>query len=1256
MSDSAEHELQRAIELLGAIEPGTHVIEASAGTGKTWTITSLIAAALALDAVHASRVLTVTFTRAATAELRVRVRERIASLAEAIADPGTADTVARAVLAQVGGDDAPRIVGERLARALAESDAIGVDTMHGWCATLLGQYGDLLGLDAPGDDASAALPPVAELTERGALEASARVPMAQWYGFTRRTVSVGGLEQLAGAALAGIGRVLVQREDGTLLGDDPAEVARLERDITRIAEVHRMLSTEWSAHREQYVQSCHDAIAAKRLSGKQWQLRYLDKRVGALDHVFADLLRLFEANREQRELIQRFCTSELAVTSKSADDPFTLGEFSDLLDELIALLPSLADALAMPLRYFIESVQQSLPRKANDFDDLLRLVAEGLARDPAVAERVRRSADLVLIDESQDTDPLQWRIFLSLFGDATSLKRLVLVGDPKQSIYRFRNAEVAVYLAARDAATTTPFTLDTNYRSDPALVRAVNAVYAGAPGVFGEGVQYEPVAPSRTHAELVPLVAAPLRVVEVVPDETRSSVHAVREAVALDVASRIVQVLHAPASSAQQLMRDGAVPRAITARDCAVLVATNRQARQIVKALRIAGVHAVAATRNAVTQSDTAGDVYTVLRALDAPDDRALLRAAALTALVRPALGLALTDPPVVILDALDGEAGQRLEEALRSARSRWNTRGIMDAWITLDHLLGLSLHIADAAEAERRLTDVRHLLELLAAHESRTRAAPAEGLRWLAERMQERATDQLTADELEERLESDDDAVRVLTMHASKGLEFPLVWIPYAWVRPHSRPPTRDRPLVRRYDAELAAVEGVVPIGSGKPSEHPVAQSEHAAQLLEQQRLLYVALTRARNGCTVYVHDDPAHRESSLARLLTSGGNGSLARAAQMSAERSNGIALERMGTGSGGSGPARGTLVKLRDTEPILPAEWTRREALDTWWRRGSFTSLTTGTGAALTAELADPEVLMLEGAREPAADEGEESEPRRVGVTRNVDASPGGARVSLADFPRGRAAGNVLHDVLERVVQQRGVPGAIAPVAADALARQGLDADAWSAPLVAALESVLDVPLVGLTTSAATTSAPSLRSLATGTTFTELTFDLAVVSVRGRAIRARQLARAFALHPGGNVPDDYAAELAALDFVPLRGLLTGTIDLVARHNDTWTLLDYKSNHLGDTVGDYTLAPMTASMRAHHYILQYHLYLVALHRFLRVRQPAYDYDQHILGVGYLFVRGMDAAHAGSGVFADRPPRARIEALDELLRTGEIA
>jgi exodeoxyribonuclease V beta subunit len=255
----------------------------------------------------------------------------------------------------------------------------------------------------------------------------------------------------------------------------------------------------------------------------------------------------------------------------------------------------------------------------------------------------------------------------------------------------------------------------------------------------------------------------------------------------------------------------------------------------------------------------------------------------------------------------------------------------------------------------------------------------------------------------------------------------------------------------------------------------------------------------------------------------------------------------------------------------------------------------------------------------------------------------------RVPLADLPRGRAVGNALHDVFERAVQQRAFPGLIDTLVPEALVRQGLDSASWATPLATALESAFDVPLVGLGA-----PTPTLRTLAAGTTFTELTFDFAVASSPDRGVRARQLARVFAEHAGGAVPASYADEIAALDFTPLRGLLNGAIDLVARHGESWVLLDYKSNHLGDATSDYAIAPMTHAMMSHHYILQYHLDLVALHRFLQLRQPAYDYDRHVGGIAYLFVRGMDAAHPGTGVFTDRPPRARIEALDAALRTGE--
>ena len=1291
---------------LVALTPGTHVLEASAGTGKTWTITTLVAAALALGRVTPARVLTVTFTRAATAELRVKVRERLAQLAALLAAPRTDDETVRVLLDaelatgvhgsvddSIARQAARHVLRTRLLDALADADSIGVDTMHGWCATLLGQFGDLLGLEPPRTDTSTVLPPADELTERGALAAATDAPVAQWIGFSRRIATSEGLAQVARALLAGVADVQLMREDGSIAGMDATAVADARALCARVEAMHARLAIEWARDAERFEAQLRTALAQGQLSGAKWRLEWLEKRTASVSRLVSDITAYFTLSKDEAKQVAYFGTRELAAAVKKGHAPLSFGECSDNIDALLGLLAEVRTALAMPLGAFIDAVRAALPRRADDFDDLLRLVAEGLEREPTVARRVRAATDLVLIDESQDTDPLQWRIFATLFHQTGERKRLILVGDPKQSIYRFRNAEVAVYLAARAQATSPVLTLDTNWRSDPALVRAVNTIYEAAGPVFGAGVTFQPVRAARTSPQLVPGTETPLTFVAMPSEVGGASVARARARVADDVARRIAAELRAPAAARLRVPDGHGGERTVEARDCAVLVSANAHAHLMVQALRAVGVHAVAASRQAVTQGGTARELASVLRALEDPGDRAALREAALTALVRPALGLDLHDAPAVILEALDGDAGRRLDDALRSARARWYARGVMDAWLTLDRALALSWHAASHPDAERRLTDVRHVLELLAAYETQQRATPTDCLRWLAERLAERSVDQLTAEELEERLESDEDAVRVLTMHASKGLEFPLVWIPFAWsMRPNAKI-SPQAPLVRRYDPVHGAVVGIVPVGSTSLVDHPVVRDESDALALEQQRLLYVALTRARHRCVVHVSDADRHVTSALGHLLgaTSAKDGigqSMAQRARALAQPGTGIAFERMEEGA----PTQPSRAERSDDTPasaLTARAWSRIRPLDTLWRRGSFTALTQrAIDVSPRVDVALPDAQRTErtapsprtrdvfeefdvadDVREPAADEGDDRRAiaplAAVMATRTpgamTDLVPARPRVVLAEFPRGRAAGNALHEVFERAVQARFSAPSVAEYVVDALQRHGLDAARWASELAVALDAAVQVPLLRLGDvgePGAHATSPTLRQLVSDRAFTELTFDFTVAQPRESTdrdalLRARHLARVFRDHPGGAVAPEYADAIASLDFLPLRGVLTGAIDLVARHEGRWYLLDYKSNHLGDTIQDYDDAGMTLSMHAHHYVLQYHLYLVALQRLLRLRLPAYDYDTHIGGVGYLFVRGLDAAHPGAGVFVDHPPRARIDALDHLLRYG---
>jgi exodeoxyribonuclease V beta subunit len=880
------------------------------------------------------------------------------------------------------------------------------------------------------------------------------------------------------------------------------------------------------------------------------------------------------------------------------------------------------------------------------YDDLvtrLRATLEGPG-GAAIAARLRARYRVALVDEFQDTDPDQWAIMRTAFGDGGST--LVLIGDPKQAVYAFRGADVYAYLdAARNAATRE--TLGVNWRSDGGLVEAYDALFRGHTLGHPEIAYRDVVAAERNRAPRLhgAPVATPLRIRVVArqdPDIKRtptgwSSAASAREHVARDVAADVARLL---AANAQ--VED----RALGPADVAVLVRKNDQARAVKAALEAVGVPAVVNGAGSVFATESARDWLRLLEALERPESLPRARAVALTAFVGWSTEAIASAP-----DERWGELQQTLHGWAGILR-RAGVATVMEA-ITQDEQLPERL--LSMMGGERELTDLRHVAELLhgAAVDGRLGITALAG--WLRRRMAADERD-AGAEDRARRLESDAAAVQVLTVHRSKGLEFGVVYCPFLW-DPFW---ISDEPSPAIYHD---AARGDVRTIDVALDPRDAAFAEHAAKDREEQRgeelrLAYVALTRAKHQAVVWWASTFNSRESALGRLVLEPFEGPRKPGAEETARE------------------ARDRFKALADSAPIVlersfvdkGARWAVREpaaaaltaasfdrSLDTRWRRMSYTSITAGAYEARVAS----EV-------EEAA--GSDDRPEEGPVPASADEPDAEAAVLhavpslLSDTPAGARLGTFVHGVLEDAdFAAPSLADELAARVAEAGRRRTIDVGDPVA-LADGLRAAIETPLGPLAGEA------RLRDLTSGDRLDELAFELPLAGgdTPSGELTLTAIADALRAHvePGDPLAG-YAERLTdPLLKTSLRGYLTGTIDLVARLRDGFAIMDYKTNRLAAageplTAGHYSPAALAEEMQRSHYALQALLYAVALHRYLRWRSPGYDPDRDRPTILYLFLRGMvgeatpRVGDQPCGVFAWRPPVGLLPALSDVLDGG---
>jgi exodeoxyribonuclease V beta subunit len=1257
---------------------GVTMLEASAGTGKTYSIASIVLRLVVEEGLGIDELLVVTFTEAATAELRDRVRRRLrdalaiaerAAAAGGIPAGGTLaahDEVARVLVTRALARGTLADVVARLRGALGRFDDAPITTIHGFCHRVLRERA----FECGGELDAELLTDDAELLESVVRDfwacETAKRPVALVEALVGRAgVSLPTLHALARRALRHPESCCVPALD--LMDATSLEVLLEER--ARLAED---VGGWWGPDGEanEILALVGEAREAKILSGSKWPARSVENRAIAI----ATWARGNPARDPlpEKELRYFGASGLRAACNKGKEAQAPVHPLCARIDALLdadARVQGAALAEALRLQHACvawvraEVARRKRAARQHGFDDLLRLVRDALKRDEegTLADALRQSFRAALIDEFQDTDDVQWEIFRRAFG--TPEHRLVLIGDPKQSIYAFRGADVEAYLAARGSAATR-WALDANWRTDGALVDALHALWGAHPAPFAEPAIAWRGVRARHGARRLQGAGAPLRIRflaregELAPKGTSPLITKERLAPRLPalVASDVARFLGGGATITERV---GGQERARPVRpaDVAVLVRSHRQAREVQAALRRAGVPAVIHGAESVFASREALELVAVLAAVLEPASPSLARAALATDLLGIAAAAELSGDgaplgPGDLLAALDADDARWdvWAERLRAWRGAWRGEGAMRAGApgvmrlvrALCDDLALPARLLALVDGERRLTNVLHLAELLHAASTERALAPGATLAWLREQVANAESGRDDAAR-QLRLESDDEAAQVVTVHSSKGLEYGAVWCPYLWDGTLSHPNDLAFPHV---PVAGAPTPHAIDLRGGRNT--PAAALVDDARFAESLRLAYVAMTRARHQVTLWWGAATSFDSSPLAWLLhgddvVPGDAGQSPRSAladlQLRGRDDDALrdrleALEATAPGliavedeDVAAPPARWRAPDAA-RPPLAVRAWTRTAPLDDGWRLGSFTALTRGAHAHRDADDDAEAPEALDDARRSAPDdEGD---------------------VPLAAFPASAQAGLFFHEVLER--HDPAAPDALRALVDDRLHAYGFDAARWTEPVTDALRGVLDAPLDGGTGA----DALRLRDVPLSARLTELRFELPACGDGDAAISPAALARAFRDHPGGALAGDalahYADRVAALGFRPLRGFLTGAIDLVARHAGRWWLLDYKSNRLGARRADYGADRMAREMEEAHYVLQYHLYAVALHRWLTLRVPGYDWDRDVGGACYVFLRGVGD---GTGVFVDRPPRARIEALDRVLREG---
>jgi exodeoxyribonuclease V beta subunit len=1183
-------------DLINSPLKGTNLIEASAGTGKTYIIAGLFVRLILEKGILADKILTVTYTEAATEELRYRIRERLKDALKALTDGynhSADDELISHIVNKYKNNESALW---RLKDALTRFDEASICTIHGFCKRMLAENAfesnSLFNAELLKDQSKLIQEIVDDFWRKNFYNAS---QLLVQYAVKNNINTSGFLKLVNNLSI-----------DPSFEVTPKLKKPAISKTETRFLDAFKKLHTDWQSNKSVIEEIL---ISNEGLNGSKYG-KHSPKLITEMDEYLSsdNPVMMFEAFR-------KFTTGAINDSIKKGFTAPKYKFFDDceiflkIYESTMSALEKYVLFLETELFNFVRSEADKKKQKLNviTFDDLLVNMhkALGQGNESVLAKAVRARYKAALIDEFQDSDPVQYSIFNNIFSNPGSV--LFLIGDPKQSIYKFRGADIFAYIkAARNIKSK--YTLGTNWRSTPELLKAINIIFGKKerPFVF-EDILYHPVKAAAGNIKKETDLISPLNIWILGQENAERKDGVIPKGKAINLISNAVagEILRLVSGSDNNIADEYTIKPG----HIAVLVRKNFQARLVQKELQKFNIPGVLYGSESIFQSHEAGELERILSSIASPGNDRLLKSALATDMI------GLTGNDIFNLASEEMMLENYINRFYRY-HDLWVNHGFFRMFRQFVENEGVRGILLSFTDGERRMTNIMQLAEILNSAEIENKLGIETMVKWL----NEKRSNPDESEEYEIRLETDDDAVKILTIHRSKGLEFPVVFCPFAWGESDL---DKDKPYAfhnpdnnYNFTLDLAC----------DPGNRIIAEAE---ELAENMRLLYVALTRARHRAYFFWGRINETETSAPAYIFNYKNNdwpdpvSRLRDDAQFLNYESIIRNIDSLAKESGGA-------ICVHDVPKF---EYKRRISTET---NHEFSS------RIFTGKIKnDWNISSFSALTHDAKEFTESPDHDRVYSNAMADQKLTGSDRNIFSFPKGASAGSCIHEIFENIDFTFFEEEPVKKLINDALTRYNIE-NIWQQTIFDMVNKVLNTSVLpGM-------QEFSLKNISKNGRLSELEFYYPL-----NLITSAGLANIFRKY-GINISNNFTASLEHLGFTPHRGFIKGYMDLVFHYKEKYFIVDWKSNHLGNDIQDYSPEKINTVMDDNYYILQYYIYTVALHRFLLLRKADYDYSKHFGGVIYIFVRGTDPEYPYSGIYNDIPSKEIIQSLSEYLSNSK--